>query len=146
MADIFTDFLEECPYDAKKYKGCWDHKLKDQDTLLLMDYIQTLLVDGYKNSYIKKQLVLEVGFTVPAADLIIAKAWQLLRKTDDADAVKMKNIRRLERIYELAIAEDNLKAATSAVAELNKLMGLNKTTVKVESEEFQFLLGGERSE
>jgi hypothetical protein len=146
MADIFTDFLEECPYDAKKYKGQWDHKLKDQDTLLLMDYIQTLLIDGYKNSYIKKQLVLEVGFTVPAADLIIAKAWQLLRKTDDADAVRTKNIRRLERIYELAISEDNLKAATSAVAELNKLMGLNKTTVKVESEEFQFLLGGERSE
>ena len=145
MADIFTDFLEECPYDAKKRKGCWDHRLKDQDTLLLMDYIQTLLVDGYKNSYIKKQLVLEVGFTVPAADLIIAKAWQLLRKTDDADAVRTKNIRRLERIYELAISEDNLKAATSAVAELNKLMGLNKQTIKVESEEFNFVLGGEKS-
>jgi len=145
MADIFTDFLEECPYDAKKYKGQWDHRLKDQDTLLLIDYIQTLLIDGYKNSYIKKQLVLEVGFTVPAADLIIAKAWQLLRKTDDTEAVKTKNIHRLERIYELAIAEDNLKAATSAVAELNKLMGLNKQTIKVESEEFNFVLGGEKS-
>lgn len=145
MADIFTDFLEECHYDAKKYKGQWDHRLKDQDTLLLIDYIQTLLIDGYKNSYIKKQLVLEVGFTVPAADLIIAKAWQLLRKTDDADAVRTKNIHRLERIYELAISEDNLKAATSAVAELNKLMGLNKQTIKVESEEFNFVLGGEKS-
>lgn len=137
MADIFTDFLEECPYDAKKYKGQWDHRLKDQDTMLLIDYIQTLLIDGYKNSYIKKQLVLEVGFTVPAADLIIAKAWQLLRKTDDADAVKMKNIRRLERIYELAISEDNLKAATGAVAELNKLMGLNKQTVEITTNEYQ---------
>lgn len=145
MADIFTDFLEECPYDAKKYKGCWNHRLNDPDTVMLMDYIQTLLIDGYKNSYIKKQLVLEVGFTVPAADLIIAKAWQLLRKTDDADAVRTKNIRRLERIYELAISEDNLKAATSAVAELNKLMGLNKQTIKVESEEFNFVLGGEKS-
>lgn len=145
MADIFTDFLEECHYDAKKYKGCWNHRLNDPDTVMLMDYIQTLLIDGYKNSYIKKQLVLEVGFTVPAADLIIAKAWQLLRKTDDADAVRTKNIRRLERIYELAISEDNLKAATSAVAELNKLMGLNKQTIKVESEEFNFVLGGEKS-
>lgn len=146
MAELFTDFLEECPYDAKKYKGGWDNKLKDPDTLLLIEFIQTLLIDGYRNTYIKKQLVIEVGLSVPAADLIIAKAWQLLRKVDDTEAVRTKNIRRLERIYELAIAEDNLKAATSAVAELNKLMGLNKTTVKVESEEFQFLLGGERSE
>lgn len=137
MAELFTDFLEECPYDAKKYKGCWDHRLKDPDTLMLIEFIQTLLIDGYRNTYIKKQLVIEVGFTVPAADLIIAKAWQLLRKVDDTDAVRTKNIRRLERIYELAIAEDNLKAATSAVAELNKLMGLNKQTVEITTNEYQ---------
>lgn len=145
MAEIFDAFLEECPYDTTKYKGGWDHKLKDSDTLLLIEFIQTLLIDGYRNTYIKKQLVIEVGLSVPAADLIIAKAWQLLRKVDDTDAVRTKNIRRLERIYELAIAEDNLKAATSAVAELNKLMGLNKQTIKVESEEFNFVLGGEKS-
>lgn len=137
MAELFTDFLEECPYDTSKHKGGWDHKLKDPDTLLLIEFIQTLLIDGYRNTYIKKQLVIEVGLTVPAADLIIAKAWQLLRKVDDTDAVRTKNIRRLERIYELAIAEDNLKAATSAVAELNKLMGLNKQTVEITTNEYQ---------
>lgn len=137
MAELFTDFLEECPYNAKNKSGCWDRKLKDPDTLMLIDFIQTLLIDGYRNSYIKKQLVIEVGFNVPAADLIIAKAWQLLRKVDDTEAVRTKNIRRLERIYELAIAEDNLKAATSAVAELNKLMGLNKQTVEITTNEYQ---------
>lgn len=143
MATLFDTFLEEVDYNAKDFKGGWDVKLKDPNTLMLVDFVKTLLTDGYRNSYIKKKLIEELHLSVPGADLLIAKCWKLLRSTDTEEQLRAQNIKRLERIYELAIAEDNLKAATSAIAELNKMNGFNKQTVEITDNSYIMKFGDE---
>ena len=138
----------ETPYDSKKFTMGWDPKMKDPDTLLLVEYVKDLLIEGYKSHYLAKRLVDELGFKGGYADAFICKCYKRMQANInlDPDVIKSENVRKLYHIYEQAVQTGNYKAATSAIAEINKLCGLNKTTVKVESEEFQFLLGGERSE
>ena len=128
MADLFDAFLEECPYDTTKHKGGWDHKLKDPDTLLLIEFIQTLLIDGYRNTYIKKQLVIEVGLTVPAADTVIAMPGRILfvefkaldgKQSREQKAFERK-IRRLGFEYYIVKTEQQFKNIVKGNVEENK--------------------------
>ena len=138
----------ETPYDAKRYTMGWDPKFKDTDTNLLVEYVKDLLIEGYKSHYLAKRLIDELGFSGKYADAFIGKCYKLMQQSInlDPDVIKSENVRKLYHVYEQAVQTGNYKAATSAIAEINKLMGLGKQVVKVESDEFQFLLGGERSE
>lgn len=129
----------ETPYDAKKFTMGFDPKFKDQDTNLLAEYVKDLLIEGYKSHYLAKRLVDELGFKGGYADAFICKCYKRMQANInlDPDVIKSENVRKLYHIYEQAVQTGNYKAATSAIAEINKLCGLNKQTVEITTNEYQ---------
>ena len=129
----------ETPYDTKKFTMGWDPKFKDADTNLLAEYVKDLLIEGYKSHYLAKRLVDELGFKGGYADAFICKCYKRMQANInlDPDVIKSENVRKLYHIYEQAVQTGNYKAATSAIAEINKLCGLNKQTVEITTNEYQ---------
>lgn len=138
---MFEPFHEdgETPYDAKKYTMGWDPKFRDQDTVMLAEYVKDLLIEGHKSHYLANRLTNELGLKAAYADAFVAKCFKQMQKSLvlDPEVVKGDNARRLYHIYEQAVQTGNYRAATSAIAEINKLYGLNKQTVEITTNEYQ---------
>lgn len=121
----------------------YDPKLKEQETLDIMDAIKDAFLDGYTKNYIAKLLVDEMGFKSVNAHCLVAKVFKDIvnDKEKRENGMKEKNIARLERVYARAIDSGDLKNALSALDQLNKLTGLYKNKVELSTDEFEFHIG-----
>lgn len=143
MTDYYTPFLEETNYDASKYTQGFDIKFKDEDTIQLLEYTKDLLLEGIYHCTITKALREEVGIaSYRYAETIVNKATKMIL-IDTKEAVrKVENINRLDYVYRQAMATGNLKEATNALKEMDRICGFDVQKVEVGGEgQFTFQLG-----
>lgn len=126
-----------------KYSMGYDPKLKEQESLDIMEAIKDAFLDGYTKNYIAKLLVDEMGFKALNAHALTGKVFTMIvnDKEKREEHMKEKNIARLERVYARAIDSGDLKNALSALDQLNKLTGLYKNKVELSTNDFEFNLG-----
>lgn len=143
MSDYYTNFLEETHYDPTKYAQGYDIKFKDEDTIQLLEYTKDLLLEGVYRCTVTKALREEVGIpSYRLAEAITNKATKMIL-IDTKEAVrKVENINRLDYVYRQAMATGNLKEATNALKEMDRICGFDVQKVEVGGEgQFTFQLG-----
>ena len=143
QTDYYTPFLEETNYDPTRYSQGYDIKFKDEDTIQLLEYTKDLLLEGVYRCTVTKALREEVGIpSYRLAEAITNKATKMIL-IDTKDAVrKVVNINRLDYVYRQAMATGNLKEATNALKEMDRICGFDVQKVEVGGEgQFTFQLG-----
>ena len=143
MSDYYTNFLEETHYDPTRYSQGYDIKFKDEDTIQLLEYTKDLLLEGVYRCTVTKALREEVGIpSYRLAEAITNKATKMIL-IDTKEAVrKVENINRLDYVYRQAMATGNLKEATNALKEMDRICGFDVQKVEVGGEgQFTFQLG-----
>lgn len=143
QTDYYTPFLEETNYDPARYSQGYDIKFKDEDTIQLLEYTKDLLLEGVYRCTVTKALREEVG--IPSyrhAEAITNKATKMIM-IDTKEAIrKVENINRLDYVYRQAMATGNLKEATNALKEMDRICGFDVQKVEVGGEgQFTFQLG-----
>lgn len=121
----------------------YDPKLKEQETIDIMEAIKDAFLDGYSKNYIAKLLVDEMGFKSLNAHTLAGKVFtQIVNDKEKREThMKEKNIARLERVYARAVDSGDLKNALSALDQLNKLTGLYREKIELSTNDFEFNLG-----
>lgn len=121
----------------------YDPKLKEQETIDIMEAIKDAFLDGYSKNYIAKLLVDELGFKSLNAHTLAGKVFtQIVNDKEKREThMKEKNIARLERVYARAVDSGDLKNALSALDQLNKLTGLYREKIELSTNDFEFNLG-----
>lgn len=136
--DYYAPFIEETNYDPTRYSQGYDIKFKDEDTLALVYYTRDLLLEGIYHCTITKALREEVG--IPSyryAETIVNKATKMIL-SESKDAVKkITNINRLDYVYRQAMATGNLKEATNALKEMDRICGFGIQKVEVSSNDYK---------
>lgn len=136
----------ETPFNTEKYPTVgYDMSLRDPDTVMLVDYICDLLIEGYRKPYIGQCLAKELGIKYLNADALVAKAYKKnqTKKAVDTDVLRSSNLRRLTHIYETAIQQGDLKNAIASIKEINALFSLDIQKLEVGGDgQFTFQLGG----
>lgn len=143
MTDYYAPFLEETNYDPTRYSQGYDIKFKDEDTIQLLEYTKDLLLEGVYRCTVTKALREEVGIpSYRLAEAITNKATKMIL-IDTKEAVrKVENINRLDYVYRQAMATGNLKEATNALKEMDRICGFDVQKVEVGGEgQFTFQLG-----
>lgn len=121
----------------------YDPKLKEQETIDIMEAIKDAFLDGYSKNYIAKLLVDELGFKALNAHALAGKVFTMIvnDKEKREEHMKEKNIARLERVYARAVDNNDFKNALSALDQLNKLTGLYREKIELSTNDFEFNLG-----
>lgn len=143
---MFITFIEETGYDRDKYGAPgFDLKYKDEDTKILVSYIEELLLKGIHPTVIMKMMSKEMNIRYEYSKVIIGYAQKQMTKKLEEDVNKNLNAKRLLQVYKDAYAAADFKNAIAALKELNKIMGYDVQKVEIGGEgEFTFQLGGIR--
>lgn len=133
--------------DCKKsqYSQGWDIKLKEPETVEMLEIGINALLEGMSKNTIAKLLVQEAEFNYVNAQAFAGKMWKEMMKlgTDKKDGMPEKNAARLERIYQRAMENGDFKNALSALDMLNKLVGAYKEKIQITTDEYVIDLLGD---
>lgn len=142
MSQIFNDI----EYDVTQYTKGYDILFKDDQTLMLVDKIIDLILNGYKQAYICKQMVSELGFKRIYAGNVYTYAFRKMQGDNQKreEGMKEKNLARLEHLYKRAIERDDIKTANQLIETMNKMCGVYKEKIEVSTTDFEFRLGVEK--
>lgn len=133
--------FEECK--KSKYTQGWDMKLKEPETVEMMEIGINAMLEGMSKNTVAKLLVEEAELNYVNAQAFAGKMWKEMMKlgTDKKEGVPEKNAARLERIYQRAMENNDFKNALSALDMLNKLVGAYKEKIEVSTNDFEFKIG-----
>lgn len=136
--------FENCA--PSKYTTGFDLKLKEPETVEMLEIGVNAMLEGMSKNTVAKLLVQEVGMKYINAQTFAGKMWKKMMAvgTDRKDGIPEKNIARLERIYQKAMELNDLKSAISALDQINKIAQVYKSKIEVTTDEYTLdLLGGE---
>lgn len=121
----------------------YDPKLKEPETIDMMEIGINAMLEGISKNTIAKLLVEEADFKYIQAQSFAGKMWKEMMKlgTDKKEGVPEKNAARLERIYQRAMENGDFKNALSALDMLNKLVGAYKEKLEISTNDFEFKIG-----
>lgn len=116
----------------------YDPKLKEPETIDMMEIGINAMLEGISKNTIAKLLVEEADFKYIQAQSFAGKMWKEMMKlgTDKKEGVPEKNAARLERIYQRAMENGDFKNALSALDMLNKLVGAYKEKIQITTDEY----------
>lgn len=147
-----SNYFEGITYDTSvygdnKYRQ-YDVEFKDEQTVDLVDRIEDLLIGGYKQNTIAREMVIQFGFSRYNASMVVKYAFNHIVRNGIQRKEKMleKNLARLEHLYGECMKNNDRKTAISTIDTMNKLCGLYKEKIEVTKNDFEFHLGSGKVE
>lgn len=135
---MFTTFVEETGYDREKYGAAgYDIKYKDEDTKILIGYIEELLLKGTHPTVIQKMMSKEMNIGYAYSKPLLGYVEKLMSKKLEDDVSKTLNGKRLLQVYKDAMAANDYKNAIAALKEINKIMGYDVQKVELTTNTYQ---------
>lgn len=139
-----SNFFDSLNPKASKYtKTQFDMSYKEEWTLDLIDILETLYLNGYQRSSIKKFLGDELKFTIRNANMLLSHVESQMYKngTKLKNNMLEQNLLRLQHIYNSAMKQENYNLALKTIDLLNKTANVYTNNINVEQTAFTFQLG-----
>ena len=132
---------------AKAPNACKTNPWTEAELMMRNQVIIDLIAQGLSRRRIQEEIMSRWGVKSTTASNYVKEAYDAMLRSNEEflEYNRDKQVERLENIITEAMEAHEYKAATLAVAELNKLLGLTiNTKVTIENADRTFKFGGDQ--